>query len=68
MHTTLRVVFSFIVCSFQFRIYPIIYLLSGRPGMGVPVTGNASVTAGPKQSLEQRAAYPRGVHMHWRGG
>lgn len=60
MRTILRVVFSFSVCSFQFRIYPIIYLLSGRPGMGIPVTGNASVIAGPKQTLEQMAAYPRG--------
>ena len=57
---TVCAAFFVIVSSFQLRAYPIIYLLSGRPGTGIPVTGNASAFADPKQTLEQKAAEPRG--------
>ena len=51
---------SFLCHRFQLRTYPIISLLSGRPGTGIPITGNASAFADPKQTLEQEAAQPRG--------
>ena len=50
---------SFLCHRFQLRTYPIISLLSGRPGTGIPITGNASAFADPKQTLEQEAAQPR---------
>lgn len=65
MHTTLRVVFFFIVCSFQFRIYPIIYLLSGRPGMGDSSYRKCFCDCRPKAKpgAEGRRLAKRGVHV-----
>lgn len=63
------------MCSFLFLLLAVsslgfiqlsVYCLAGL-AQGIPVTGNASVIAGPERTLEQMAPHPRGVRVCQRG-
>lgn len=62
-HTISHVAFSAIVCSFQFRTYPIIYLWSGRPGVGDSSYRKCFCDCRPKANLGADGCTAESVRM-----
>lgn len=66
-HPALHVIFSVVVCSFQFRTYPIIYLLSGGLGTGDSSFRKCFCAPRPKANPGADGSPAKGVHVHRRG-